>query len=117
MNPPLLALSGITLVLLTAVATLPELLMVREPRARDRPPVETVAPWIVVRSGSGSWFMNGAPIAPTGLAARLRSAPPGGSVRFLASSALASGEVSRSLAWLRRQSRDPVLLELAPTRP
>ena len=117
MSVPLFALTGLTLVLLTSVATLPELLRVREPRARDRPPQETVAPWLVVRSGGGGWFLHGAAVAEPDLARRLPTAPPGGTIRFLASAALTSGEVSRSLAWLRGRSRDPVLLELAPTRP
>lgn len=117
MSPALFALTGLTLVVLTAVATLPELLRIPSPRITDRPIREALAPSIVVRSGAGNWFLNGAAIAEAALAVRLRSSPPGGSVRFLASSALASGEVSRSLAWLRRQSRDPVLLELGGSRP
>lgn len=113
MTPPLFALTGLTLVLLTAVATVPELLRVNEPRVNLPPAQETRPPWVVVRSGAGSWFLNGSPIQAVALVSHLKAAPPGGTVRFLASSALATGEVSRSLAWLRQQSRQPVLLELA----
>ncbi|MGB7565746.1 MAG: hypothetical protein WBM08_13485 [Prochlorococcaceae cyanobacterium] len=113
MTPPLFALTGLTLVLLSAVATVPGLLRVNDPRVNLPPAQETRAPWMVVRSGGGSWFLNGSPVQAVALVSQLKAAPPGGTVRFLASSALATGEVTRSLAWLRRQSRQPVLLELA----
>jgi hypothetical protein len=113
MTPPLFALTGLTLVLLSAVATVPELLRVKDPRVNLPPAQESRPPWVVVRSGTGSWFLNGSPIQAVVLMSHLKAAPPEGTVRFLASSALATGEVSRSLAWLRRQSRQPVLLELA----
>ncbi|MCP9848559.1 hypothetical protein [Cyanobium sp. Morenito 9A2] len=113
MTTPLFALTALTVVLLTAVATVPELLRLKDPRVTLAPPQESRAPWVVVRAGGGSWFLNGSPIGAVALAAQLKSAPPEGSVRLLVSSALATGEVSRSLAWLRQQSRQPVLLELA----
>ncbi|MFS6827944.1 hypothetical protein [Cyanobium sp. ATX-6F1] len=77
MSPPLFALTGLTLVLLTAVATVPELLRANEPRVNLPPAKETRAPWVVVRSGGGRWFLNGSPIEAGALVANLNTAPPG----------------------------------------
>ena len=41
---------------------------------------------------------------------------PAADVRFLPSSALAMGDVSQALGWLRRQGMAPVVLELPEGR-
>ena len=104
-----------TLVVLTAVVALPVLLLASgAPRPRN-PPLAAVAaaPLLVVRSGSGRWFLNGQPIAEQALARVLRAQRSTASeVRLQASGALSAAAVSSAMAWLRRQSGRAVVLDL-----
>jgi hypothetical protein len=117
MTVRILAISGLTLVTLTAVALLPIALSQSEPRSRSTGPEGTQPPWFLVRSGTGLWFLNGEPISEANLAVQLKTEASHGGVRFLPSDALSSERVSTSLAWLRTRSRQPVRLELMPGRP
>lgn len=105
-----------TLVLLTAVAALPALLLASRP---PQPPATIRGPLAgaslqLVRGGQGTWFIDGQPIAAEGLARLLRQQRGGISeLRFQPSARLAAGSVSSSMAWLRQQSGRPVVLQLA----
>lgn len=108
------------LVVLTAVAGLPALLLASnapQPRqfafgAEAGPPLQ------VVRSGAGRWFLNGQPIAEAALARVLRQRGEAkASVRFQASGRLSAHAVSSSMAWLRRVSGRPVSLDLPVALP
>ncbi len=113
---PLIApLVAATLVVLTAVAGLPALLLAsRQAQPRNPPPgPETAAPVQLVLGGTGRWFLNGQPIAEDALGRMLRQprlaqAP----LRLQASGRLPAAAVSRAMAWLRRQSGMPVNLDL-----
>jgi hypothetical protein len=116
MTVRILSITGLTLLVLTAVAGLPALLARPEPRARPSAAAsdQDQTALLVVRSRSGNWFLQGRPISADSLAGTLTAARSQGPVRFLPSDALATGQVSASLAWLRRHSREPVRLELPP---
>ncbi len=112
------ALSGLTLLVLTATAGLPALLAQPEPRARLEVAPVVSRPLLVVRSATGGWYLAGRSFTAAELARRLPlESGDGALVRFLPSSALASAEVSRSLAWLRRHTAAAVMLELPPRQP
>jgi hypothetical protein len=114
MTGRILSITGLTLLCLAAVCALPLVLGQQpEPRATARAPGGG-SPMLVVRSGKGEWFLNGKPVTATTLVRTLRSDSAEGSVRFLPSGALTMDGVSASLAWLRRNSRQPVMLELSP---
>lgn len=68
--------------------------------------------WLVVRSATGSWYLNGDAVSSGMLARSLRQARPGPSAVILmpARGRLAAG-VSADLSWLRRQSAVPVRLD------
>ena len=104
-----------TLTVLAAVAGLPALLLAsRPPLPRQSAPRPVAgAPLQLVRSGQGTWFLNGQPIARDGLA-RLLQGFRGSSTEllFLPSARLPVAEVSDSLHWLRRQSGGLVELDL-----
>jgi hypothetical protein len=117
MTERIMAICGLTLVTLTAVALLPGALSQLEPRSRSSGPEGTQPPWFLVRSATGLWFRNGEPISEANLAVQLKTDARHGSVRFLPSDALSSEMVSTSLAWLRGKSPQPVRLELVPGRP
>lgn len=113
-----------TLVVLTATASLPPLLVgPPEPRAQARPSITHAETLLIVRSAIGAWSVNGSPLSEATLGERLRrqrlrlaqAGPQVPAVRlhFLPSPGLNSGEVRRSLAWLQRQSGSPVQLQLA----
>jgi len=113
-----------TLVVLTATASLPALLVgPLEPRVRANQPAVRAETLLIVRSALGAWYVNGSPLSETALGERLSrqrlrqaqagSQGPSVQLRYLPSPALGSGEVSRSLAWLQRQSGRPVQLQLA----
>ncbi|MCP9815782.1 hypothetical protein KBY76_03765 [Synechococcus sp. GreenBA-s] len=113
-----------TLVVLTATASLPALLVGSpEPAAQASQPTAGAETLLIVRSAIGAWSVNGSPLSEAVLGVRLRrqrlrlvqAGPQGPSVRlhFLPSPGLGSGEVSRSLTWLQRQSGSPVQLQLA----
>jgi hypothetical protein len=115
MTGRILSITGLTLLCLAAVSALPLVLGQQpEPRAPAPRAPGGGSPMLVVRSGKGEWFLNGKPVTATTLVRTLRSDSAEGSVRFLPSGALTMNGVSASLAWLRRNSRQPVMLELSP---
>lgn len=104
-----------TLTVLAAVAGLPALLLAsRSPLPRQSAPRPVAgAPLQLVRSGQGTWFLNGQPIARDGLARLLQGLRSSSTdLRFMPSSRLPVAEVSESLHWLRRQSGGVVELDL-----
>lgn len=110
----LVPLTASTLVVLLAVAALPSLLLQPEPRFRPESAAGPGEGLAVARSAQGRWILNGTPLAEQGLARLLQARPRGvAEVRFYPSTGLASGEVASSLAWLRQQTPQPVVLELA----
>jgi hypothetical protein len=117
MTVRILAITGLTLVTLTAVALMPVALSQPEPRSRLPAPEGLQPAWFLVRSATGLWYLNGAPVSEASLAAQLQTDASHGGVRFLPSDALSSQTVSTTLAWLRGKSRQPVRLELVSGRP
>lgn len=113
---PLIApLVAATLVVLSAVAGLPALLLASPPPQARNPAVAAMAgaPLQLVRSGQGRWFLNGQPIAELALARLLRRQRGSATeLRFQPSARLQAAQVSTSLAWLRRESARPVALDL-----
>ena len=117
--PVVLALTAVTLTLTTAMALLPSLLrdvVFTEPMAATTSP--EAKPWFLVRSQSGSWYINGEPIATNRLSQTLSGddLPPGG-VRFLPSSGRTAEQIAVDLAWLQQISAVPVALQLEELRP
>ncbi|MCP9846846.1 hypothetical protein KBY86_08105 [Synechococcus sp. Lug-A] len=110
----LLALTGLNLIALTAVAALPVVLRQPEPRHRATASQGLQPHWFLVRAASGSWYLDGAAISEVALVAQLRSATNPEGVRFLPSDARSSRQVSSDLAWLRRHSRQPVWIDRLP---
>lgn len=110
----LLPLVGSTLVVCTATAALPALLLSQpSPRERPRPPQAPAREQVVARGAGGRWYLNQQPIAPERLARLLGEAKGnGGEVVLVVSRSLRLAEVSESLAWLRRAS--PLPVRLAP---
>lgn len=110
----LLPLVGSTLVVCTATAALPALLLSQpSPRERPRPPQVPALEQVVARGAGGRWYLNQQPIAPERLARLLGEAKGnGGEVVLVVSLSLRLAEVSESLAWLRRAS--PLPVRLAP---
>lgn len=109
-----------TLVVLTAVAGLPALLLASPPPQPRHGAAGAVAgaPLQLVRSGQGRWFLNGQPIAELALARLLRRQRGSATeLRFQPSARLPAGRVSSSLAWLRRESLRPVALDLPAEMP
>jgi hypothetical protein len=118
MNLALLCLVGLTLLVSGATAALPALWLTRAPQARPAPKEGAAAAttlWLV-RGAGRHWFVNGEPITAATLAQLLKSEGATADVRFLPSSALAIGEVSEALSWLRRQGGGAVVLELPEGR-
>jgi hypothetical protein len=112
----ILAITSLSLVVLTAVAVLPAALSQPEPRLRSAAPEGLKPVWYVVRSGTGRWFLNGAAINDASLAGQLQTDSSHGGIRFLPANTLTSSQVSAALAWLRGRSREPVRVELVPGR-
>ncbi len=110
----LLAITGLNLIVLTAVAALPVALRQPEPRHRAAAPQGLQPPWFLVRAASGSWYLDGSAISEVALLAQLRGATNPGGVRFLPSDARSTRQVSNDLAWLRRHSRQPVWIDRLP---
>jgi hypothetical protein len=68
--------------------------------------------WLVVRSATGSWYLNGDAVSSGMLARSLRQARPGPSaVILMPSSGRRAEGVAADLSWLRRQSAVPVRLD------
>ena len=115
--PPLLAA---TLVVLTAVAGLPALLLVsRAPQPRHQQPGPQAGLALqLVRSAGGTWFLNGQPLAEEALGRLLRQSRLAlAELRFRPSAALSAAEVASSMAWLHRQSARSVVLDLPGAAP
>lgn len=112
--PLVFALSAVTVTLTTAMALLPSVLRETPIEAPSVPLVDQQAErWYVVRSTSGSWYLNGEPMASQ-LQARIlmgEDLPPGG-ISFLPSSARSAALVAADLAWLQNNSAGPVRLQL-----
>lgn len=117
MNGLVLGLVGLTLLVSGTTAALPALWLTRAPAARPAPKEGAAATTLwLVRGAGRHWFVNGEPITAPALAQLLKSEGATADVRFLPSSALAIGEVSDALGWLRRQGAAAVVLELAEGR-
>jgi len=116
MTSPLLALapSLTTLVaLLSVVSLLPGVQGPgSQPRPRPAPPPREQQV-VLVRTLRGQWLADGVAVERLTLQRRLRARGASLQVRFLPSARLSAGEVSASLAWLRRHSAGPIQLELA----
>ena len=111
----LVPLVGSTLVVCTATAALPALLLSQpRPLERPSPPQAPALEQVVARGPGGRWFLNQQPIAPERLARLLGEAKGNddGEVVLVVSRSLRLEEVSESLAWLRRRS--PLPVRLAP---
>lgn len=111
----LVPLVGSTLVVCTATAALPALLLSQiSPREQPSPPQVPALEQVVARGAGGRWFLNQQPIAPERLARLLGEAKGNddGEVVLVVSRSLRLEEVSESLAWLRRTS--PLPVRLAP---
>ena len=112
--PLVFALSAVTVTLTTAMALLPSVLREIPIEAAGVPLVDQQTErWYVVRSTSGSWYLNGEPMA-SNLLARILMGPdlPPGGVSFLPSSARSASLVADDLAWLQSNSAGPVRLQL-----
>ena len=109
----LLPLVGSTLVVWTATAALPALLL-SQPRPRERPSRHQAPALeqVVARGSGGRWYLNQQPMAAERLARLLGEvrAGDGGEVVLVVSRTLSLAEVSESLAWLRQASPRPVRL-------
>jgi hypothetical protein len=111
----LVSLVGSTLVVCTAAAALPALLLSQpRPRERPSPPQAPGLEQVVARGAGGRWYLNQQPIAPERLARLLGEARvnDGGEVVLVVSRTLHLAEVSEGLAWLRQSS--PLPVRLAP---
>jgi len=116
-------LVGCTLLICTAVASLPALLAsAQPPRPAPQPsdltpalalPTPGAAELVVVRSASGHWYLNQQPIAAPALARLLAEESGQKPVRLLASDRLSIAELVQAQAWLRPQGPRPVVLEPA----
>ena len=117
--PPLLACllasGAATLVVLTAVAALPALLLGAAEARRPAPgSLAAAGPvLLVVRGSRERWFVNGQPMGQEALGRLLRRSP-NAEVRLRPAAPLAAAQVGASLAWLERQLGRPVPLELPP---
>ena len=114
MNLSLLSLVGLTLLLCGGVASLPQLVREQEPRSRPQPLTAPLEELWIVQAPSDRWFLAGRPISRSELSRRLQRAGAQARVQFLPSAALPLGDVSDSLAWLRRQGPATVQLALPP---
>jgi hypothetical protein len=112
MSLALQSLVGLTLVVCGAVAALPDLMSQRQPRSLPPVALSSGLPLWVVQAGDEHWFINGIPLDTVAMAQVLRHQTLADDIRFLPSAALSLGQVTSSLAWLRRQSPRPVALEL-----
>jgi len=112
----LLPLVGCTLLVCTATASMPVLLLSqREPREQPASPLTVAGEQVVARGSGDRWYLNEQPIAAGRLASLLADPPrtDAGEVVLVVSRTLTLAEVSESLAWLRQVSPQPVRLEPA----
>jgi hypothetical protein len=113
----MLPLVGSTLLVCTATAGLPALLLSqRQPRDAGLPGEALASEQVVARGLGGRWYLNQQPIAPSRLARILtetRGSTGNGEVVLVVSRTLSLADVSGSLAWLRQVSPRPVRLEPA----
>jgi hypothetical protein len=112
-NLSLLSLMGLTLLLCGGVAALPQLARPSDPRSRPQPVGTPLQELWIVQAPDDRWFLAGRPISRADLGRSLQRAGQA-RVQFLPSAALPLGEVSASLAWLRRQGSVAVQLALPP---
>jgi hypothetical protein len=116
----LLPLVGCTLLVCTATASLPALLLSqRQPRDPPLTAQAIASEQVVARGAGGRWYLNQQPIATARLARLLGETGGGGSngdVVLVVSRTLSLADVSASLAWLRQVSPLPVRLEPALDR-
>lgn len=115
----LFPLVGATLVVCTATAALPALLL-SQPKPKERATPTQLQPLelVVARGSGGRWYLNQQPMAAGRLARLLVEAKTNESaaVVLVVSRTLSLAEVSESLAWLRQVSPRPVRLEPALER-
>ncbi|MFO7628748.1 MAG: hypothetical protein R6W06_04385 [Prochlorococcaceae cyanobacterium] len=105
--------SALTLLLTTAVAVLP-VLLVRRPSARllNTTSAAATTPVVVIRTAQGRWLINGTPLTALALERQLRAGGPRLAIRFLPSPALSTAEVRRWWLWLAQSSGGAVGLAL-----
>ena len=113
-GPPL-ALCALTLLVCTAVAGLPALLLERQPRPLSQQ-APAAAPLWVVRDLRGGWHLNGEPLPAPALARLLAQAQGQRPVHLLPAAGTPMAEVRQALQWLRRQAGPVVLLPLPEVR-
>jgi len=114
MTHSLLSLVVVTLLLCGGVAAVPQLVRDVQPRSSPEPLNAPLQELWIVQASDDRWFLAGSQISRAELGRRLQRAGADAQVQFLPSAALPLGEVSASLAWLRRQGKTPVLLALPP---
>lgn len=111
--PFLLATCVAVLSLSTLLAVLPGLLS--SPRLdtfAEGQPTPAARQWLVVRSATGSWYLNGDAVSAAVLSRSLRQSSPKPSVVVLMpSSARTAADVAGDLRWLRAQSNRPVRID------
>ena len=114
MTPFVLALCAVTVSLTTAIAGLASLLQEPRIQVQERSGPNSIAErWYVVRSGQGTWYLNGEPTTTRNLSRSLsRGELPEGGVGFLPSDMRTAAEIGSDLHWLRGVSRGAVTLQL-----
>ena len=114
-----LALCAVTISLTTTIAGLLSLL--QEPRVQTQkpPPLSRTAKrWYVVRSGQGTWFLNGEPTTTQNLSQLLNGGDlPKGGVGFLPSNMRTADQIGADLRWLQDVSNGAVTLQLESLHP
>lgn len=111
--PFLLATCVAVLSLSTLLAVLPALLSSPRLDAFDEGQLTPAAgQWLVVRSATGSWYLNGDAVSAAVLSRALRQSSPKPSVVLLMpSSTRTAADVAGDLRWLRAQSNSPIRIE------
>ena len=119
MSLALQSLVYLTLIVCGAVAAMPLVVGGPEPVAEEGNDADSIPPETlrVVESPGGRWFLNGEPITRSSLGNLLRQQVPEPRVQYFPSSALAMGQVGRSLIWLRRNGADGAVLAMPPSQP